>query len=163
MTSNINQNQYLGFQKKSEKRIIKSNNLDQLKLEYEKQESIGSQYGQRLSRSRRSISRYSRKGSRRSIKPKKSTGNSKITNLLHIIQNSNKTVHMSIDKTGEKSKLKMVHMDLTFECKPGQKICLMGRTNSGCSELLLTIAGETIITQGTCEVNGSISSLIQFP
>lgn len=157
MTSNINQNQYMNFQKKSEKGIIKSNNLDQLKLEYEKQESIGSQYGQRLSRSRRSISRYSRKGSRRSIKPKKSTGNSKITNLLHIIQNSNKTVHMSIDKTGEKSKLKMVHMDLTFECKPGQKICLMGRTNSGCSELLLTIAGETIITQGTCEVNGSIS------
>lgn len=98
--------------------------------------------------SRRSISRFSRNESRRSHRKDANGSNSKITNLLQIIQDSNKMVSMSNDLTGIKSKLKMVHMDVTFSSKAGEKICLMGRSNSGCSELLMTVCGETIITQG---------------
>lgn len=105
--------------------------------------------------SKRSIGRFSEK-SKENVefkkKKKKQFENSNITNLLQIIQTSK---HPPEEKDQEEEKkekedktLRMVHMDLTFNCAAGQKICLMGRHNSGCSELLLTICGETIIKQG---------------
>lgn len=98
--------------------------------------------------SRQAGGKHSQKDSMRNRVKKNSYVNSNITNLLQIIQSSNKIVKNANENSEKSSKLRMVHMDLTFNCQTGQKICLMGRHNSGCSELLLTICGETMITQG---------------
>lgn len=98
---------------------------------------------------KRSIGRFTRMNPLKRRKRKKQTfENSNITNLLQIIQSSKKLPQSEKIKEKVKSNLRIVHMDLTFFSKPGQKICLVGRPNSGCSELLLSISGETVITQG---------------
>ena len=79
----------------------------------------------------------------RRSKKRKTTGDSSITNLLQIIKSTRNLI-----KKGEDQTLKMIHMDVSLMIKPGQKVCFIGRHNSGCSEVLLTIRGETKITQG---------------
>lgn len=100
------------------------------------------------------MSKVSKLNTSQAIKKKESTKTS-ITNLNNIIQGSKKIVTQKQRKIDRQ--LEMVHMDVTLEARPGEKICLMGREGSGASSSLLTIRGETELIQGVREIRGDIA------
>lgn len=60
------------------------------------------------------------------------------------------------DRLDSKGRI-MLHMDVNFEVRPGEVVCLMGNDDSGCSGLLLSIMEETYIIQGKLEVLGTFA------
>lgn len=53
----------------------------------------------------------------------------------------------------------MLHMDTTFNAKPGEKVCLMGDPAGAATGILLTIMEETQLVQGFSETLGNFSYL----
>lgn len=74
-----------------------------------------------------------------------------ITNLMQIVGGT------SFSKRINKKGHLMLHMDVSISANPGEAVCLMGKDDSGCEGVLLTIQAETYIEQGTCEISGTTS------
>jgi len=74
-------------------------------------------------------------------------------NIINMFQLLGNNLNQSINRDG----LIMLHVDVTLDVRPGEKICLMGKGDSGCSGVLHTIREETKITHGNCQMKGSFS------
>jgi ATP-binding cassette subfamily C (CFTR/MRP) protein 4 len=55
------------------------------------------------------------------------------------------------------SGLKEILKDIDLRIKPGEKVCLVGKSGSGMSVFLLSIMGEAILTKGNMKLNGKLS------
>lgn len=72
-----------------------------------------------------------------------------------------KTLQWLITKKGYKSK-KSVLKDISFQVKHGEVIGVIGKNGAGKSTLMQLVAGVTVPTTGSIEVNGKIGALINL-
>lgn len=74
-----------------------------------------------------------------------------VTNMFQIVGGTN--FARRINQSG----LLMLHIDVSLEVEPGEVVCLMGKEECGVSGVFLSLLEETYITEGVCEISGSIS------